>query len=222
MGKLIVLEGVDCSGKSTQFRMLCEKLTADGLSFRKLTFPRYSEPSSELIKMYLGGSFGSNPSDVNPYAASTFFAVDRFASYAQDWRGFYEDGGILLTDRYTTSNAIHQGAKIPPEKRGEFFRWLYDFEFGLMGIPAPDAVKYLQVTLDIALRRIRSRAAKTGTEADIHESDAGYLRTCIECGEQAAASLGWTVVPCVKDGIEREREEQNLSIYNIVRAALDA
>ena len=221
MGKLIVLEGVDCSGKSTQFRMLCEKLSADGTDFRKLTFPRYSEPSSALIKMYLAGEFGEDPADVNPYAASTFFAVDRFASWAQDWRGFYEAGGVLLTDRYTTSNAIHQGAKLPRDARAGFFKWLYDFEFGLMGLPAPDAVIFLEVTLDIALRRIRHRAAKTGAEADIHESHADFLRSCIECGAQASESLGWTVVPCMKDGLEREREEKNSSIYDIVRAALD-
>jgi len=221
MGKLIVLEGVDGSGKSTHFRMLCSRLKNEGVDFRQLTFPRYSESSSALIKLYLSGEFGSNPSDVNPYAASTFFAVDRFASYAQDWRDYYEAGGILLTDRYTTSNAIHQGAKLSEKERADFFKWLYDFEFSLMGLPAPDAVVYLEVPLDISVRRIALRAEKTGTEADIHERDTAFLSSCIECGAQAADFFGWSSIPCLKNGIERTKNEKHEAVYSAVKAALN-
>ena len=111
MGKLIVIEGTDGSGKSTQFKRLTDRLSAKGIPFRQLVFPRYSEPSSALIRMYLGGEFGTNPSDVNSYAASAFYAVDRYASYKQDWGQWYENGGLILSDRYTTSNAVHQAAK---------------------------------------------------------------------------------------------------------------
>ena len=124
MGKLIVFEGVDGSGKSTQYKILCDRLKAQGMTFRNLVFPRYSEPSSTLIRMYLGGQFGDKPGDVNAYAASTFFAVDRYASYVQDWREYYQADGLIVTDRYTTSNAVHQASKLPQEEREEFLHWL--------------------------------------------------------------------------------------------------
>ena len=133
MGKLIVFEGVDGSGKSTQYKMLCKKLTDRGIPFRNLVFPRYSEPSSALIRMYLAGEFGDKPGDVNAYAASAFFAVDRYASFVQDWREYYRSGGLIVTDRYTTSNAVHQAGKLPPEERGEFLRWLSEFEYDRLG-----------------------------------------------------------------------------------------
>ena len=201
MGRLIVFEGIDGSGKSTQFKMLCDRLADDGLEFRRIVFPQYSEPSSALLKMYLGGEFGSNPGDVNAYAASTFFAVDRFASYAKVWRDYYLGGGLLLADRYTTSNAIHQGSKLPPEERGEFFRWLYDFEFRLLGLPKPDAVLYMDVSLDTSLSQMRRRESETNTKGDIHETDNAYLAKCLECGALAADTLGWTRIQCENGGI---------------------
>ena len=132
-GKLIILEGTDGSGKSTQFARLCRRLDEDQTQYMQLRFPQYAEPSSALIRMYLGGEFGDKPSDVNPYAASTFFAVDRFASYVKLWREFYQSGGLVLSDRYTTSNAVHQAAKLPEAERVPFCRWLFDYEYRLMG-----------------------------------------------------------------------------------------
>ena len=128
MGKLIVIEGTDGSGKSTQFRLITQRLDQEKVDFRKIVFPRYDQPSSALIRMYLGGEFGDKPSDVNGYAASAFYAVDRFASYKQDWGAYYEGGGLILSDRYTTSNAVHQTVKQPEAERSEFLRWLYEFE----------------------------------------------------------------------------------------------
>jgi thymidylate kinase len=143
MGKLIVFEGIDGSGKSTQFQMICARLESEGRAFQKLSFPQYSEPSSALIRMYLAGEFGKNPDDVNAYAASTFYAVDRYASFRKVWGAYYSSGGLILTDRYTTSNAVHQASKVSDHMRKDFFRWLYEFEFDLMGLPAPDDVFYL-------------------------------------------------------------------------------
>jgi dTMP kinase len=125
--------------------------------FARLTFPQYQEPSSALIKMYLNGEFGDSPEDVNPYAASTFFAVDRYASFMKSWREPYRSGSIFLTDRYTTSNALHQGAKLPENKRIDFFKWLYDFEFGLMELPKPDIVIYMDIPAHEAVKRIGER-----------------------------------------------------------------
>ena len=138
MGKLIVIEGTDGSGKSTQFRLLTEAVAQAGWEFRKLVFPQYQEESSALIRMYLGGQFGDKPSDVNAYAASAFYAVDRYASYKKVWGEWYEQGGLVLSDRYTTSNAVHQASKEPEEKQGEFLRWLYEFEYDKLGLPRPD------------------------------------------------------------------------------------
>ena len=125
-GNLIVFEGTDGSGKSTQFRMLCERMEREGRPFRRLIFPQYQEPSSALLKMYLNGEFGSHPSDVNPYAASTFYAVDRYASWKKVWGDYYRGGGLVLSDRYTTSNAVHQASKLPEAEWEGFFRWLFD------------------------------------------------------------------------------------------------
>ncbi len=191
MGKLIVFEGVDGSGKSTQYERLCGYLKARGVSFRNLVFPRYSEPSSALIRMYLAGEFGDKPGDVNAYAASAFFAVDRYASYVQDWREYYQAGGLIVTDRYTTSNAVHQASKLNPGEREGFLHWLSDFEYGRMGLPAPNLVLFVDVELETALAHLRRREAETHTQADIHERDDSYLAASIEAARTAAKLYGW-------------------------------
>ncbi|MCF2662898.1 dTMP kinase [Pseudoflavonifractor phocaeensis] len=199
-GKLIVFEGTDGSGKSTQFRALCQRLDGMGKEYQKLVFPQYSEPSSALIRMYLGGEFGKNPADVNPYAASAFYAVDRYASLKKVWGDWYEGGGLVLTDRYTTSNAVHQAVKCAPADRPAFLRWLDDFEHNKMGLPRPDLVLYLDMPTDKAVELLRSREAATHTQADIHELDTGYLAACRESALQAAQVLGWKTVSCLDEG----------------------
>ena len=221
MGKLIVIEGTDGSGKSTQFRMLWEHLQADQVSFQHIVFPRYKEDSSALIRMYLGGQFGDKPSDVNAYAASSFYAVDRYASYKMDWGKWYEDGGLVLSDRYTTPNAVHQASKEPEEKQAAFLTWLYDFEYEKLGLPRPDLTIYLDVPTDFTEKLLRSREANTNTQADIHEKDMQYLATCRETGRKAAAFYGWTVIDCVKDGAMRSIEDIHREIYAHVQKCLE-
>ena len=216
MGKLIVFEGIDGSGKSTQFDMLVNRFSDEKRDFARIRFPRYDEPSSALIKMYLGGEFGDEPDAVNAYAASSFFAVDRFASFAQNWRGYYEEGGLILTDRYTTSNAIHQGAKIYPEQRSFFFKWLYDYEFGLIGLPAPDMVIFLDIDPEIAARRLLRRQTETDTVGDIHEKDLLYLDLCAKCATQAAEFYNWHRISCFAENRERTEEEIHLEIYDLI------
>ena len=220
-GKLIVLEGIDGSGKSAQFRRLCARLEKDGIDYNHIVFPRYDQDSSALIRMYLGGEFGTRPDDVNAYTASTFFAVDRFASYKKDWGSTYEQGGLFLSDRYTTSNAVHQGSKLSEEELPEFFRWLSDLEYGKMGLPRPDLVIYLDVDIETSLARMRRREAKNHTHADIHEQDVEYLRRCLRTAERAADFFGWTRIPFRKDGQERDVDEKNAEIYRILRQAID-
>lgn len=221
MGKLIVIEGTDGSGKSTQFRMLREHLTADSVAFKHIVFPRYDQDSSALIRMYLGGQFGTKPSDVNAYAASSFYAVDRFASYKMDWGQWYEAGGLVVSDRYTTSNAVHQASKEPLEARDTYLQWLYDFEYGKLKLPRPDLTIYLDVPTDFTEQLLRQREELTNTSADIHEKDSQYLATCRETGRSAAAFYGWTVIECVKDGIMRSREDIHNEIYSLVKHCLE-
>ena len=221
MGKLIVIEGTDGSGKSTQFRLLTQRLEQNGQAFQQLEFPQYKEPSSALIKMYLGGEFGTNPSDVNAYAASAFYAVDRYASYKKVWGKWYEDGGLVLSARYTTSNAVHQASKEPEEARSAFLSWLYDFEYDKLGLPCPDLIIYLDVPTDFTEKMMRSREAATNTHADIHEQDLTYLATCRRTGKAAAKFYGWTVVDCVKDGQMRSIEDIHEEIYGHVLACLE-
>ena len=220
-GKMIVFEGTDGSGKSTQFKLLCDRVNREGKSFRQLVFPRYDQPSSALIRMYLGGEFGKNPGDVNPYAASAFYAVDRYASLKQDWGDYYQEGGLILTDRYTTSNAVHQGAKCSPEERQAFFRWLDEFEHDKLGLPRADLVVYLDMPTEKSIELLRSREASTHTKADIHELDTGYLALCRKSALQAAEILGWTVIPCVNErGELRTIEEIHQQLWALVQPML--
>ena len=221
MGKLIVIEGTDGSGKSTQFRLLTQRVEQEGRAFQKLVFPQYSEPSSALIRMYLGGEFGSKPSDVNAYAASAFYAVDRYASYKKVWGQWYEDGGLVLSDRYTTSNAVHQASKVPDADRETFLHWLYTFEYDQLGLPRPDLTIYLDVPTDFTEKMLRSREAATDTHADIHEQDMAYLATCRRTGRAAAVYYGWTVIDCVRDGQMRSIEDIHEEIYHHVAACLE-
>ena len=221
MGKLIVIEGTDGSGKSTQFKLLTSRLEAENRDFQKLVFPQYSEESSALIRMYLGGQFGSKPTDVNAYAASAFYAVDRYASYKKVWGEYYENGGLIVSDRYTTSNAVHQASKETPENQGAFLKWLYDFEYDKLGLPRPDLILYLDVPTDFTEAMMRRREADTHTSADIHEQDMAYLATCRRTGKAAAEYYGWTVIQCVENGAMRSIEDIHEEIYRHVAACLE-
>ena len=221
MGKLIVIEGTDGSGKSTQFKLLTSRLEAENHKFQKLVFPQYSEPSSALIRMYLGGAFGSSPSDVNAYAASAFYAVDRYASYKKVWGQWYENGGLVVSDRYTTSKAVHQASKEAGENQQKFLQWLYDFEYSKLGLPCPDLIIYLDVPTDFTEAMMRRREADTNTHADIHEQDLTYLTTCRRTGKAAAEYYGWTVIDCVRNGTMRSIEDIHEEIYRHVAACME-
>ena len=118
-GKLIVIEGLDGSGKSTQTELLQKNLAALSVDTKRIKLPDYDDPSSTLVRMYLGGEFGNDPSCVNVYAASSFYAVDRYASYSRHWKEDYLSGKVILADRYTSSNAVHQAVKLPQSEWGD-------------------------------------------------------------------------------------------------------
>ena len=215
-GRLIVLEGIDGSGKSSQYRRICARMEKDGIDYNHIVFPRYDKDSSALIRMYLSGQFGTHPDDVNAYTASTFYAVDRFASFREDWGKIYNNGGLIISDRYTTSNAVHQGSKLSDEELPAFFRWLSDLEYDKMGLPRPDLVIYLDVDVETSLARMKRRQEKSSTTADIHEKDVDYLRRCLHTADMAAEYYGWKRIPFMKDGAERDVDEKNDEIYDLI------
>ncbi len=205
MGKLIVIEGLDGSGKATQAKRLAAALHARGERVREVSFPDYDSPSSALVKMYLGGEFGSRPEDVNAFAASSFYAVDRYASFKKDWQADYA-AGIIVADRYTTSNAIHQCSKLDRREWDAYLDWLFHFEYTLLGIPKPDLVVCLRV--DPAVSQALMRERYHGEDLrDIHEKDLQYLNRCREAAEYCASRLGWRVVECCENGAMRSVEE---------------
>lgn len=199
MGKLIIFEGLDGSGKGTQTNLLCQALGARGADLRQITFPDYESDSSALVRMYLSGRFGQRPDDVNAYAASTFYAVDRFASYKTDWGEFYRTGGLVVSDRYTTSNAVHQCSKLPPMHWDGFLDWLFDFEYKKMGIPAPDAVVYLSVDVEVSQGLLAARYHGDAAKMDIQEKDTEYLARSRAAAEYCAHKLGWRRIDCTRE-----------------------
>ena len=220
-GKLLVLEAGDGSGKATQTKMLKERLVAEGRCVRQVEFPDYESPSSALVRMYLGGDFGERASEVNAYAASTFFAVDRYASFQTKWRADLEAGAIVLADRYTTANMVHQAVKIEDEtEREAFLAWLEDFEYGKLALPRPDLVLFLDMDPAVSRRLIAARAAASGAARDIHERDEDYLVRCHRASINLAARCGWQRIRCSEAGEPLSREAVHEKIYEAVRRIL--
>ncbi|MCD8221864.1 MAG: deoxynucleoside kinase [Clostridiales bacterium] len=220
-GKLIVIEGLDGSGKATQAEFLYQELCNKSVSVRKVSFPDYESRSSSLVKMYLNGEFGDHPDDVNAYAASSFYAVDRYASYKKDWKGFLDTGGIVIADRYTTSNAVHQCSKLPKEKWDEYLRWLFDYEYRLLGIPEPALTCYLHVDPEVSQKLMSKRYQGDEQKKDIHEKDFNYLKRSQDAAGYCVDKLGWKVIECCKDGIMRSMDEIHSEIMMIVRGLSD-
>ena len=215
MGKLIVIEGLDGSGKATQSRLLCQRLQEQGRTCKKVAFPDYDHESAAFVKLYLSGALGT-AEEVGAYAASTFFAVDRVASFIGDWKAEYDSGTVIIANRYTTANAIHQLSKIDDDgERQRFLDWLYDLEFDKLGIPAPDITLFLEVPVEISLGLIKARSEETGREIDIHEN-ADHLNRAYSAALFSAKKLGWTTVHCAKDGSMRKREDIADEIYGLV------
>ena len=223
-GVLIVIEGIDSSGKETQVKMVFEQLLKKNLKVMKLEFPDYKSDSSALIKMYLNGKFGEDPLSVNPYAASLFFASDRFASYKTSWESFYNSGGIIIADRYVSSNMIYQAAKIKDDtERQKFMEWIYDLEFNKLNLPKPDVVIFLSMPVQFCLKLSSKRLNKiTGLkDKDIHERNIKYLKKTYDIAIEAARKYQWNVVNCIKDDFVKPIEEINREILEIIEKKLN-
>lgn len=216
-GRLLVIDGLDGSGKQTQAAHLCERLRTDGRAVLPVSFPDYDNPSSALVKEYLAGAYGQ-ADEVSPYAASSFYAVDRYASYNTVWKKPYLDGHTIIADRYATSNLIHQMSKLPQEQWDTFHAWMEDYEYGKLGLPKPDAVLYLDMHPQVSRELLSRRYAGDETKKDIHEANFAYLLRCRACALYAAEHFGWIRIACSNEISPRPVEEIAQEIYRAVSA----
>lgn len=217
---LIAFDGLDGSGKETQTKLLTSYLEEKSIPYRYLSFPTYHKDWSRLVTCYLNGDFGENPDDINPYAASTFFAADRYISYILDWKKDYDEGKVILSNRYTTSNAVHQLSKLDEDKWDGFLMWLYEYEFGKLQIPSPDLSIFLCVPPEIALKHIISRSANGTRVMDIHEKSFNHLEKSYKAAKYAAEKLGWKTIDCVKNGNMRSIEDIHNEVIEKIKECL--
>lgn len=216
MGKLIVIEGLDASGKGTQSEILLNRLIEKGYNAYGISLPNYDDNSSALVKMYLAGEMGTNPSDVNAFAASTFFAVDRYASFKKFWNKQYNEDKIIIANRYTTSNASHQMTKLSEDKWDFYLDWLFDFEYNLLEIPKPDCVVFLDMPVDVSQKLLLKRYNNDESKKDVHESDVEYLENCHKAASYAAEKLGWSVINCANSGEVRTIDDIADEVFALV------
>ena len=224
MGKLFVIDGTDGSGKQTQFEELKKRLDKENIEYKTVSFPNYDSSSSSLVKMYLSGEFGEDPKAVNAYVASTFYAADRFATFKKDYEEYYKNGGIILADRYTTANMVHQAGKITDAiERDKFLEWLWDFEFNLYGLPVPTKVFFLNMPIEKSMELMKNRENKFShtTTKDIHERNKEHLEDSHKAACYVAKKYDWCEINCVKDDNIRTIEDIHEEIYKTVKECLD-
>ena len=220
MRKLIIIEGLDGSGKSTQIKLLEEYLKSNEIIYKKIKLPDYDSPSSTLVKMYLGGEFGSSADDVNAYAAGAFYAVDRYASFNLGWKKDYESGALIIADRYATSNSIYQMEKIEESKWDEYLEWSEDFEYNKLSIPRPDCVIYLDMPVEISQRLMTSRYDGDENKKDVHEVNVDFLNKCRKSALYTAEKQGWKVIECSNGKAPYSVDEIHKKIIDIVKEEL--
>lgn len=196
MGRLLVLEGLDGSGKSTQTERLRQALLAAGETVRQIKLPDYDAPSSTLVRQYLAGDFGNDPSAVNAYATSSFYAVDRVASFLLDWKKDYDAGSLILADRYTTSNPIYQMTKLPKAEWDAYLAWVDDYEYDKLELPRPDRVIFLDMPVEVSQKMMTRRYEGDEAKKDVHESNVQFLNACREAALYTAERWNWSVCRC--------------------------
>lgn len=224
MGKLFVIDGTDGSGKQTQLQKLRERFDKENIEYRVVSFPNYDSPSSSLVKMYLGGEFGTDPKQISPYIASTFYAADRYATFKKGYEEYYNNGGIILADRYTTANMVHQAGKIENDaEREKFLNWLWDFEFHLYGLPIPTEVFFLNMPTEYAVKLMENRENKITHESkkDIHERDKNHLQDAYNEACKLVKKYNWYEVKCVQDEKIRSIEEIHEEIFSELKKKLN-
>ena len=223
MGKLFVIDGTDGSGKQTQLEKLKQRLTQEKIEFKSVSFPNYESPSSSLVKIYLNGELSEDPKEISPYIASTFYAADRYITFKKEYEEYYKNGGIILADRYTTSNMVHQAGKIKDDKeREKFLNWLWDFEFNLYGLPIPTEVFFLNMPTEYALKLMENRKNKIKKEEkkDIHERNQEHMKDAYNEACKLSKKYNWKEIKCVKDGKIRTIEDIHEEIYQEIKSKL--
>ena len=223
-GFIISIEGTDGAGKHTQQQLLLKKLRELGHEVFDQSFPNYESESSAPVKMYLNGEFGKDANSLDAYQASSLYAIDRLCTYKKTIEPHYENGEIVLFDRYVQSNFIHQCSKIDdPEEKLEFIKWEEDFEYNLLGLPKPDLIFFIEMPVEKSLELARARAEyKTGEQKDIHEEDTTYMTKSYNNGLSVATQLGWTIIHCVDElGNLKTIEEIHEEIMSHVKLALE-
>ena len=218
-GKLFVIDGTDGSGKQTQLQKLKERFDNEKIDYKVVSFPNYNSPSSSIVKMSLNGYFGTDAQSISPYIASTFFAADRYATFKMQFEEYYKSGGIILADRYTTANMVHQAGKIKDEQeREKFLKWLWDFEFGLYGLPVPTEVFFLNMPFEYSQKLMENRENKIthGEKKDIHESNKQHLQDAYNEACKLVKKYNWCEIKCVKDGKIRTIDDIHEEIFGKV------
>ncbi len=218
-GKIIVLEGLDGSGKSTQLELAYNHLIERGVNCRMVSFPNYEDLTGQLVERYLKGEI---PCDGNSgaYSASSMYAIDRYVSYVTDWKNFYDGGGIILSGRYTTSNAIYQLTKVSAEERESFLNWLFDYEYNKLGLPKPDVVLFLDMPVEVSQKLLDKRYHGDTAKKDIHEKNVEYLEQCRKNALYAAERCNWNIIKCAKDGSPIPIEDIYIKICAYLRDVL--
>ena len=218
-GKLFVIDGTDGSGKQTQLQKLKERFDNEKIDYKVVSFPNYNSPSSSLVKMYLNGDFGTDAQAISPYIASTFFAADRYATFKTQFEEYYKSGGIILADRYTTANMVHQAGKIKDEQeREKFLKWLWDFEFGLYGLPVPTEVFFLNMPFEYSQKLMENRENKIthSEKKDIHESNKQHLQDAYNEACKLVKKYNWCEIKCVENGKIRAIDDIHEEIFGKV------
>ena len=220
-GKVIVIDGLDGCGKSTQFELCTKKLEEMGKKIKSVSFPDYESPSSALVKMYLAGEIAKTADEVNAYAASSFYAVDRYASYKTKWEKNYKNGEIILAGRYVSSNAIHQMCKLDDFEHDAYLDWLFDYEYEKLGLPKANAVIFLDLPVEASQKLLSKRYEGDENKKDIHESNFEYMKKCRKNALYAAKKLGWTVIDCMEnENAIKSVEKINQEIMKVISEVL--
>ncbi|MEG0614906.1 MAG: deoxynucleoside kinase [Oscillospiraceae bacterium] len=219
-GKLIVIDGLDGSGKSTQFELVKNNLALRNIPVKAISFPDYNQPSSTLVKMYLNGDFSNDANEVNPYAASSFYAVDRYASYKLFWENDYKNNTLILASRYVSSNAIHQMEKLPENEWDDYLEWLTDYEYNKLDLPKATEVIFLDMPIEISQKLLSDRYDGDETKKDIHESNIAYLIKCRKTALYAAKHFGWKIVKCSENDLPLSKEEIFEKIIEIINEVI--
>lgn len=215
-GKIIVLEGLDGCGKSTQLDLALKFLRENNIKCRTVSFPNYEELSGKIVQQYLSGEIPCGGEN-GAYAASTMYAIDRYISYVTDWKSFFDEGGVVVCGRYTTSNAIYQLTKLTPDERDDFLKWLFDFEYDKLGLPRPDAVIYLDMPVEVSQNLLVERYMGDEKKRDIHERDVEFLKECRKNALYTADQYGWQIIDCCKENKPLSIDEVHSRICGLLK-----